>query len=483
MVDYSKWDAFELSDDSDIEVHPKIDKRSFIRAKQHQIHMERQQRKRQIQALKHERVINDALMQRLRVLASALQSRHAGSAHSNLNPADIAFQAMMELASTKPEEDSPPPRPEGVFDADLPPLPTYSKMLATILDEVNKTLDERRTEKDQRHEAFAQELGVHVRKIQDLQAELVNKLDTLEQQDSNKINSESYHVGFDSSYVSKTKPGETSKQETKVELLNPNYNLDETKLDARKKAATDDSGDSEQKIRASPAAKIFAQIPASDYRASRDYLYSHPEILQKESETDGLFIEAYYAMLDQNDERRAWQYVHQALLLQYCHMLGRDGVALFFKRITTLGHQAREVFEKDVAERFQKIRSMAKRDPSRRMKVSIRIQVPPAGSEDEEVRKARKIFEQFSPEMRAALESGSLEEVNKVLAEMAVSEAEKMVGLLDEAGCLSIEDEIIDATTGEGKRYLWEMEEAAVADAEPAASAMTARTEATSDSK
>ncbi|KAK3300398.1 Cdc37 N terminal kinase binding-domain-containing protein [Chaetomium fimeti] len=473
MVDYSKWDALELSDDSDIEVHPNVDKRSFIRAKQSQIHMEREQRKRQIQALKYEHVINDTLIQRLRVLTSALQSRHAGSAQVNMNPADIAFQVMMQLAATKPEEDSPPPRPEGIFDS--PSLPTYSKMLASLLDDVNKTLDERGIEKEQRHDAFAQGLNVHVQKIQDLQTELVKKLDALEQQDSKKITSEGYHVGFDSSHVSKTKPGETSKQETKMELLNPNYSPDETKLDSHKNATTDDSEDpdSEQKTRASPAAKIFAQIPASDYRASRDYLHSHPEILQQESEIDGLLIEAYYAMLNQNDEKQARQYVHQATLLESCRMLGRDGAALFFKRVTTPGHQARELFEKNVAERFQQTRAMARRDSKQQKKEdegveqvqlypsgeggSIRIRVPPAGGEDEEVRKAREVFEQFSPEMRAALESGSLEEVNKVLGEMAVSEAEKTATLLDEAGCLSIENEIIDATTEEGKRYLWEM--------------------------
>lgn len=431
----------ELSDDSDIEVHPNVDKRSFIRAKQNQIHMERQQRKRQLQALKHERIINDALIQRLRVLQAALQSGHAGSLDSKLNPADIAFQAVMELASTNPTEDSPPPRPEGVFESDLPSLPTYSKILATILDEVNKTLDERGTEKGQRYEAFVQELGVHVQKIQALQAELVSKLGTLERQDSNKITSESFHVGFDSSYVSRTKPGEASKQETGVELLNPNHGLDETEF--KKTAGTDNSGDHEQKIRPSLAATHFAKIPVSDYRASHNYLESHPEILQNESDTDRLFIEAYYAMLDQNDEKWAWQCVHQALLLQYCHMLGRDGVALFFKRITTPGHQARGIFEKDVAERFQKIHSMAKRDSKEKgveqvqlypagEDSSIRIQIPPAGSEDEKEREARKIFEQFSPEMRAALESASLEEVNKVLAKTAAPEAEKMASLLDE---------------------------------------------------
>ncbi|KAH6624486.1 Cdc37 N terminal kinase binding-domain-containing protein [Chaetomium sp. MPI-SDFR-AT-0129] len=443
MVNYSKWDALELSDDSDIEVHPNVDKRSFIRAKQNQIHMERQQRKLQIQALKHEHIINDALIQRLGVLKATLQSRHAGSSDSKLNPADVAFHAIMELASAKPTEDSPPPRPEGVFDSDLPPLPTYSKVLAIILDEVNKSLDERKTDQDQRYGAFVQELGVHLQKIQDRQAELVSKLDTLEKQEANKITSESYHVGFDSSSVSKTKSGEISKQGTKVELLNPNHGLDETK--SKNTTSTDNSGDSEQRSQLSPIAKHFAQIPASDYRASHDYLQSHPEIVQDESVTNRLFLEAYYLLLNQTDEKQAWQYVHQALLLQYCHELGgRDGVALFFKRFTTPGHQARGLFEKDLAERFQKIRSMAKRDAkeegveqvqlySAGEGSSIRIQVPPAGSEgDEKAINARKIFEQFSPGMRAALESASLDEVNKVLGEMAVSEAEKMVGLLDE---------------------------------------------------
>ncbi|KAL2193185.1 Cdc37 N terminal kinase binding-domain-containing protein [Corynascus similis CBS 632.67] len=418
MVDYSKWDALELSDDSDIEVHPNVDKRSFIRAKKQQIHLERQQRKRQIQALQHERAINDALLQRLRVLAASLESQYDGSAstHSNLNPAEVAFQVAMKLVSTKPEEDTPPPRPEGVFDADLPPLPTYSRMLATIVDEVNKTLDEKQTEKHQRYEAFTQELGItlHVRKIQDLQAELAKKLGSLEQQDANKITSESYHVGFDSSYVNKTKIGDGTKQEMKVELLN--------------------------------VAKRFAEIPASDYRASHDYLLSHPEVLQKE----------------------AWQYVHQALLLQYTRMLGRDGVALFFKHITTPGHQAHEVFEKDVTERFQNIRSMAKRDSKEKSR-SVE-QAPPTSSEDEEVKRARNIFEQLSPEMRAALESGSLDEVNGVLAEMPVSEAEKMLGLLNEIGCLSIEEDIIDATTEEGNRRLLEIEKSAIANAHPTGS-------------
>ncbi|KAK4152819.1 Cdc37 N terminal kinase binding-domain-containing protein [Chaetomidium leptoderma] len=430
MVDYSKWDALELSDDSDIEVHPNVDKRSFIRAKQSQVHMERQQRKLQIEAYKHQRIVNDALLQRLSLLISTMEAQHTASVSDG--PSGIAFKAIMESALRNPEDDSPPPRPDGLSDADSPPLPTYSKMMVRILDEANKALAQRQVEDNLRFEALVEELGVQIRTIQDVQTDLAKKLDEMEHQSSRKITSENYHVGFDSSHVSKIKAAEKSSG-TKLELLNPNF---------------------KELPRASPAAKTFAQLKTSDYRASHDYLLSHPEILH-ESEVDGLFHETYSLLLDHGDEARARQCAHQALLLQYCRMLGRDGVALFFKRIATPGHQAREVFEKDLAEKFQRILGMAKRDAKETG--SIRIQVPPAGSEDEEVRKARSTFESFAPEMRAALEHGSLDEINEVLGKMEYAKAENLVSLLNESGCLSIEGDIIDATTESGKNILGEI--------------------------
>jgi cell division cycle protein 37 len=52
-LDYSKWDNLELSDDSDIEVHPNVDKRSMIKWKQEAIHRERAERKAKIEYLTH----------------------------------------------------------------------------------------------------------------------------------------------------------------------------------------------------------------------------------------------------------------------------------------------------------------------------------------------------------------------------------------------------------------------------------------------
>ena len=398
-----------------------------------------------------EHVINAALIQRLSVLLSALKSQYdlqeKKEVHIRSGPADIAFRILMELAPRNPKEDNPPSRPEGV--ADSLPLPTYSKMIATILDEVNKKLDERSIEEDRRNAALIEELGIQLRDIEGLQTDLVKKLNELERQSSLKITSERCHVGFDSSHVNKAKPGEKSKENTTLELLNPNCKSDQANPDASTKATVKFLGDGDKQIRVSTTAKKFTQIKASEYRAMYGYITLYPEILQ-ESETDGLLIEAYHAILDQSDDARARQCVHHALLLQYCRMLGRDGVALFFKRIAVPGHQARELFEREVAEKYQQIRGMARRDAKQQSATggggaveqiqlhpaepnsSIHIQVPPAESEHEEVRKARIIFEGFTPEMRAALEGGSLDEINKVLRGIAVPEAENMVGFLGE---------------------------------------------------
>jgi cell division cycle protein 37 len=484
-VDYSKWDALELSDDSDIEVHPNVDKRSFIRAKQNQIHAERQQRKLQIETLKYERIINDTLIKRISSLLSSLKA-HASEVSSR-NPGEVAFQAVIESAAgLDPKDDQPPPRPAGVHNAEQP-LPTYTKMMATLLDDVNKTLAEKKVEDDKRYEATMAEVEEHLKKVTNLQGELLKKLDELEKIEKSKITSESIHTGFDSTHINKSEPSTSGdkKDESKVELLNPNYSATDS-LPAPSKSTADDDDDAE--IEASPAAKQFASIKAPDYRESLAFLTKHPEILT-EKETDGLLVLAFDAQL-QNRDDYARNCVHQALLLQYCRALGRDGVALFFKRITTQGHQAQEVFFKDVQDTYYKIKNRAREINLQRAKEEaegggqegveqiqlhavepgtvININIPPADSEDPEVQQARAIFESFSPEMKKALETGKLDEVNKVLGKMKVEEAEDLVGKFGVAGILSLEEEIIDATTQEGQEKWKEIEAAGKHAEEPA---------------
>ena len=451
-------DALELSDDSDIEVHPNVDKRSFIRAKQNQIHAERQQRRNQIETLKYERVINDTLIKRISSLLASLKA-HAADAKTK-SPAEVAFRAVMESAAgLDPKDDQPPPRPAGVHNAEEK-LPTYSKMMATLLDQVNKALDEKKLAEEERYDAMVAEIGEHLQKVTDLQGELLQKLAELETDESRKITSESIHTGFDSSHVNKSTPASSStakaSSSSKPELLNPNF-AGTTALPAASASNTTDGDDEDDddEIMASPLAQQFAQIKSTSYRDSLAFLSQHPQILT-EKETDGLLVLAFDAQLE-NRADYARNCVHQALLLQYCRALGRDGVALFFKRISTPGHQAQEVFHKDVQDTYLRIKTRAREIVLQRAKDAaegkpegveqiqlhavepgtvINIRVPAAGAEGEEERRGREIFEGFKPALRKSLETGKLEEVNKVLGDMTIDEAEEVVGLLGEVSIL-----------------------------------------------
>ncbi|KAF2469268.1 Hsp90 co-chaperone-like protein Cdc37 [Lindgomyces ingoldianus] len=489
VVDYSKWDALELSDDSDIEVHPNVDKKSFIRAKQAQIHQERDRRRHQITTLKYERIINDGLTERMNRLLTALKS-HKGAEG---NPDALVFQSMME-SMAEAGEDRPPPPPKGVHEH-IKEKPTYPQMMASLVDQVKKEVDDSKAEN--RLDGFIDGLEAHKGRVEGLQKELLAKLAELEKEEKRHITSDDLHTGFDYSNVRKEDPApakptpspsstSASKPSSTVELLNPPSRLSAARTDTGQSSGAD--GDIEEgtstsdDISASPLALEFAALKPNDYPSYLQFISTNPSILS-ESSTDGLLVEAFNAALDSR-QKHARQCVHQALLLQYCRQLGgRDGVALFFKRITTKDHQAQKLFMDDVDSTYARIRMRAAEILKERAEnpqsaegveqiqlhavdpnTTINISIPPAApaSDDPAAREAqlhaREIFESFPPGLQRALESGKLDEVNKVLAKMSVEEAEEIVGKLGEGGMLSLEEGVIDATTEEGKKAMEEIE-------------------------
>lgn len=479
-VDYSKWDALELSDDSDIEVHPNVDKRSFIRAKQNQIHMQRDQRRHEITTLKYERIINDGLLERIDALINALKKHE----NDSRNPDELVFQALIESAGD-PAKDEPPKPPEGVHTQEKE-QPKYSKMMGSLVDQVKKDVDEKKSPK--RFDAYVEGIKSHLSKVQNLQQELLVKLAQLEKEEGSKITSESIHFGFSSSSVAKARPqsestskSSTSKKET-VEVLNPaalqREPLTRTDTGTSSGAEADIEDGSLQEadeadIKISPLAREFTKIKIGDYRACFQFISEHPQVVA-EKETDGLLVEAFNAQLD-GKEVYARTCVHHGLLLQYCRSLGRDGIGLFFKRITTKDHQAGKVFSDDVTSTYGRIKTRAAelskengKDPAGVEQIQlhavdpdtkIHIVVPQANSEDATEKAAREIFDRFPPGLQRALESANLDEVNKVLGKMSVEEAEEVVEQLGQGGMLSLEQGVIDATTEEGQAQLKRLEE------------------------
>ncbi|EEQ90617.1 hypothetical protein RJZ56_003330 [Blastomyces dermatitidis] len=472
VLDYSKWDALELSDDSDIEVHPNVDKRSFIRAKQNQIHQQRIQRHQEIESLKYSRIINDGLLKRIDALITSLKSHE----DSSRNPDELIFQALIESAGD-PNEDTPPPAPEGVFTQEKE-QPKYSQMMGSLVDQVKKELDESKTEN--RFQDYIKGVEGHKNKVLDLQQQLLEKLAELEKEESRKITSESIRTGFDSSFVNKSKPKATESEEkktgatTSVELLNPGAAKSTNEADVVSSGAeadVEDEGD-EDNIKVTPLAKRFAKFKIGDYSGCLQFIADHPEILT-ERKTDELLMEGFDAQLSGNEEY-ARQCVHQGLLLQYCRSLGRDGVGLFFKRITTKDHKASVLFYNDVNETYGKMKTRAAElaknatggpteveqiqlhavDPN----TKLNIKIPSPEDTDADSVAAMEIFKTFPPGLQRALQSESLDEVNKVLGKMSVEEAEEIVEKLGNSGILTMEEGIVDATTEEGRKWLNEME-------------------------
>jgi cell division cycle protein 37 len=478
VLDYSKWDALELSDDSDIEVHPNVDKKSFIRAKQNQIHQQRYQRRHEIDTLKYERIINDSLLERINALLDALK-RHQDDAR---NPDELVFQALIESAGD-PAKDEPPPPPEGVYTQQKEPTPKFSKMIGSLVDQVKKDVDEKKA--PNRYQAFVDGVTGHLTKVQSLQQELLAKLASLEKEEGSKITSDSIRTGFNTSHVAKhdDKPKATAAApKEKVELLNPGAGSRDTlkrqddAISSGAEADIEDSSlgkdDSDSDIQPTPLGKEFAKIKLSDYRACLQFISQHPEIVSSR-ETDGLLVEAFNAQMDGRDTH-ARQCVHQGLLLQYCAKLGKDGTRLFFQRITTKDHQAGKVFMDDVNTTYGRIKTRAaelqkeKSDPAGVEQIQlhavdpntkINIVVPEPDSQDPGEVAARHIFESFPPNLQKALQAASLEKVNEVLGKMSVEDAEEVVQKLGEGGMLSLEEGVLDATTEEGKKRLKEIEE------------------------
>lgn len=487
-VDYSKWDALELSDDSDIEVHPNVDKRSFIRAKQNQIHQQRAQRKQEIETLKYERIINDGLLERINALLDALRTHQREA--NNKNPDELVFQALIESAGD-PAKDEPPKPPAGVYTAQKEPQPRYSKMMGHLVDQVKKEVDEKQS--PDRYKDYVEGVRGHLTKVQDLQQQLLVKLGQLERDEKSKITSESIHDGFNVSSIAKGKAassaGEKAKAKPKherVELLNPSSSSardtlrrEDSSISSGAEADVEDEAlvdpadvADEADVKLSPLGKAFAKIKLGDYTSSLQFISEHPEIVPGTT-TDALLVEAFNAQMA-GKAVYAKTCVHQGLLLQYCRQLGPDGVGLFFKRITTPGHQAQKVFTNDVNDTYARIKTRADElakqekddgggveqiqlhavDPN----TQIHIVVPPSHSEDPAEQSARQTFESFPPGLQRALESGSLDEINKVLGKMSVDEAEQIVEQLGQGGMLSLEEGVIDATNEAGQARLKELE-------------------------
>ena len=431
-----------------IPVHPNVDKRSFIRWKQRDIHDKRDQRRAEMKNIKASDEMNQVL---LNFLQHSVQSLALNPNDSQILDRDIESYLWHTLPS--------PPST----------APSYKEMIKSLFDQVK---EEKISQTSKSYSDLIQE---HIEKIRQLTDKNSAQLAELEKEESMKITSDDLKIGFDSSSVTKSqakpdaiKPGSVKQKVQSIEVLNSEP------LDASDGARADveDGGneggdDIPERINASELGKSFAAIPIGDYMGSFNFITNNIDVL-KESESDGLLVEAFRVAQQPGASipQQVEHIVHQALLLQYCRSFGSSKLQVFFKGLSDKTHKARVVFYDDVKKTTTRIITRAKEiqeeDELTKMDgveliqleaanpdMQISFNIPPKDSPTEEGQQARAVFESFPLNLQKAIENSSLEEVNAVLGKMAVEEAEEIVSLLSRTALLNMEERIIDLTKGE----------------------------------
>ncbi|KAJ3475390.1 hypothetical protein NLG97_g9477 [Lecanicillium saksenae] len=320
MVDYSKWDKIELSDDSDDARHPIHSKTALKHTNQKRAHNVRREVSSQIEALEAERTTNDELLRRLRALKGVLEERPPNAETRR----DMLSQALAQTAPASREQDTPP-RPYAAGS----PISTYSEMMKLVVASIDQALEKKDIKELDFVPAALDEVEAHCQSINRRQEAIAAQLKDLE---PNSITSDSYQVTSDGSNISKSRAEATTPAENS-ELLRQ---------------------DPQGRDRISDAVLQFAQMEPTNYQASQTFIASHRDILQDGAAHD--ILGTAKSLSDAGQHMLAWRHVHQALTLHWCRSLGEDGVAIFFQRITTRP-EARESFLKEVAAKFQQMQA------------------------------------------------------------------------------------------------------------------------------
>nr|XP_019047570.1 cell division cycle protein 37 [Kwoniella bestiolae CBS 10118]OCF26500.1 cell division cycle protein 37 [Kwoniella bestiolae CBS 10118] len=468
-LNYSKWDNLELSDDSDIEEHPNVDKKSMIRWKQRDIHEKREARKLQIAKYKSELELNSVLRPRIQSIIKGLSEK--GLDH---------YRSVQRRVKEQPSDEKP--------NTGSPNQPTYDQMIAQLLSDVYREsafiVDGAQLTKD--GIALEERLGWHIKELDKRDGVVKVELEKEEKEQAKKITSEGIHDGWSHSTVNKAKPSPLDdkpkipkKKETTetIEVLNPKS----AESSSTKLAEEDDEEEDFGPL--TPSARAFANIPLGAFEKSFAFIQKDSSVLT-EATHDSLLAEAFDAER-RGDKELCKRCVHQSLLINYCRQLGRDGVGLFFQKMITRNPKSIEMFLQDFNQTHHRIVQrtaemiaeeaaagereqiqLVAEDPSMEIGFNLPDGPPPEdlrlegeGTEEMDIEQVKAflqrkwdIYQGFNENFRNALKTEKLDEVNKLLGKMKVAEAEEVVELLQEGGMLSFSERgVRDMTSGQAQ--------------------------------
>lgn len=467
-IDYSKWDKLELSDDSDVEVHPNVDKNSFIKWKQRDIHEKRLQRNHEIKSILVQLTMYAKLNERVDYLLDTLNVSAFQDNTQVMKTLDAKFDKSERFdydALIKKKGDS---LRKGLKDlqfdaAEIENTPPYNEMIEDLLIQIKEDHPDAATDASK----LIDYMKDHRAKIDDILSKQTIKMDELLYQKSLLISSDDYHTGFDKSFLNKEKEEEAKIAEAKEAEA-------KAKAEAKKKETSSVTSietlnspsvqeqaerDALDELEVTPETAEFSKISMTDYKASTEYLIKHSWICT-EQQKDALIMTAFDYQLEGNTSTTK-QIIHQSLILQYIGQLAgvnpnRDSrikaIKLFMGKLSDPAYPVRNGFLQDVDNTFNHIvkrceiikqehASGAGEEEGEALiqlraldeDTQLSVSIPPEGTEE------YKIFTtEIPPEMQQAVKTQSLEEVNKVFASYKIEQAEEILEVINRCGVIGI---------------------------------------------
>lgn len=448
-IDYSKWDKIELSDDSDIEVHPNVDKRSFIRWKQQSIHEARLKRNQDIKNLETQIDMYGCLNRRVDKLLQNLKD-------SDLVEKDT-LSKYLNANFDKHERSSG----ENVD----PDIPSYNEMVEDLFEQLER--DARHEGKDPKDGSVIRELVLkHRKKIDDVTAEAKKKLEELYIEKNALISSEDIKPGFDSGFMNKKESA-----------------VDNQVAEKLQKAAAEKAGASapilpavtnvpssfveyEDVMALAPETEAFGNIPSSDYSKSEAYLLNHMPIIS-EQQKDALMMKAFEYQM-KGDEKSAYRVIHQSELMAYVREIYdmkkitalvasemEQVIKMFFERVVRGSNVAgKQSFLQSVQAKFDhvknRVRIMEQEQEDEQEGVEtiqlkslddsteLEVNLPDFNSTDPAELKRIEAFQKLPENMQNAIKTKNLDKVNEVFADTPIKEAEEYLELFNEADIIGV---------------------------------------------
>lgn len=455
VVDYSKWDKLELSDDSDVEVHPNVDKKSFIRWKQRDIHEKREQAKFRTLQLEVNIETNQDLLARVEKLIKAGE-----------NGRKVGLDVESDVAFTQEGDSKLKPA-----KATSPEQPRYTDMIESMLMQI--------VAEDGKPEVVLNKLKEHKDMIEGALRDEGKELAKLEKEKKQHITADDIRTGWDSTIVYKSNNGAGADAASTEKGSNPEPKVSSsspTSSSGKSSSSSSSTIETLNKPREVPKPKVnedgleellpdtakFGELPVANMEMAFKYLMAHQYIVT-EGQKDALMMSAFEHELA-GETKRTEQVVWNALLLQYCNALGKDGVPLFFSKVTQPDHPARKAFEQDWQTTSNHIKSRCKilgqeyeKDKQEGPEETIQLHAVDPDTEliigiPEEGSDGYSIYEQLPPNVKEAINTKQLDKINEVLATLNIEEAEDLVGKLSESGVLQVENKIYDPKEWEQKR-------------------------------